>query len=428
VIDIPANQFKTFIFIVVFSFCIAGVQMNSADAGVSLKNGDHISGRVVHFTHSEVAILTSYAGVVHIDRKSIAETQISEPMQVELVSGERLIGTVILREDGNIEINSQILGERKVSIDAVKKAVVFSKTSELLDLRGKGTNDALPEATYGGAKPIGQKPEDEEDIRKIFLRQSSVLLRRGEVEVEADFDYQRTQFNSTIANSQRRMLSLIPSLRVGLSDRAEAFIVAPVSYSQLELAFGGSTNSNDTFGFGDVSAGIKYVLVDETNHRPSVIFSTNLSAPTGGAPNETGVFTGSGHWTLKNGLVFIKTYDPISLFCVIDYTHSFKSRHFYNDDIHDVQPGEAVGYNFGFGFAINGNIAISSQLTGIYATNDQIDGNAIGGSSREPISLRLALTDRWSKNTYIEPSVTFGLNRDASDVRLMLALVHRFGK
>ena len=246
--------------------------------------------------------------------------------------------------------------------------------------------------------------------------------------MESDLDYQRTQFNSTVANSRVRHLSLVPSLRVGLPDGTEAFAVVPLSYSQVELAYGGTANSVDKFGLGDVSAGVKHMLVRESNHRPEIILSTSFSVPTGDKPDAVGVSNGSGHWGIKGGLEFTKTYDPIVLFWGIDYTHSFQSQHFYTDRVHDVQPGEAIGYNFGLGFAINESISISSQITGNYLTEDEIDGKAFGGSSREPISLRLAVTDRWSKNTYIEPSVTFGLNGDAPDVSLTFSVVHRFGK
>jgi hypothetical protein len=219
---------------------------------------------------------------------------------------------------------------------------------------------------------------------------------------------------------------IVPSFRLGLGGRGEVFADFPLSYSTLELSFGGSANSQDKIGIGDFSAGAKYLLFQESARWPEMVVSASFLAPTGEKPDATGISNGAGHWAIKGGFEFVRTYDPVVLFWGMDYTHQFESHHFYFDGIHKVRPGGAIGYNFGLGFAINQNISVSSQLVGRYAFDDSVDGTTFGGSSREPISLRLAVTSRWSKNTYIEPSVAFGLNNDAPDVNLTFSITHGF--
>jgi hypothetical protein len=79
------------------------------------------------------------------------------------------------------------------------------------------------------------------------------------------------------------------------------------------------------------------------------------------------------------------------------------------------------------GFAINSSISISAQLRASYQTETQLSGARVAGSTSEPVSLRLALTNRWRKNFYVEPSLELGLNPDAPDFILGVAAVWQFG-
>jgi hypothetical protein len=79
-------------------------------------------------------------------------------------------------------------------------------------------------------------------------------------------------------------------------------------------------------------------------------------------------------------------------------------------------------------FAINDNVSVSALVLGYYFSEDKIDGVTISGSSRDTVSLRLALTHRVNRNTYVEPSLSFGLTTEAPDMGVGITLTHRFGK
>jgi len=276
------------------------------------------------------------------------------------------------------------------------------------------------------SKPIGQKPEDQEDVRKLFLRQSSVLLKPGEAEAEVDFTYKRKldEVFGLMRYTVREFL--IPlSLRCGLFERAEAFVSVPLEYAQKEVNYLGEVDRRDHTGIGDTSAGLKYLLFRETNRRPDIIVSLGFIAPSGPGPykDANDVPIGSGHWAITPGIQFVKTYDPVVLFGGIDYTHQF-ARHGFGQE---VQPGETISYNFGMGFAINQDVSVSTQLLGSFQSETRLHGKNVPGSSREPVAVRLALTNRWNKDLYVEPSVTFGIDTDHPDFALGIGLVYRFG-
>jgi hypothetical protein len=430
-------------FILFIGYLIASTCPACADQ-VILTYGDRISGHIISISKDAVRIDSPASGTIEIRRKYVDQLSTDEPRIVDLISGERVIGRLIAAEGKTLIIHSSILGERRISlnaIDTVRETVEPSDESamstdesppSLAQIQGRGIgsqvrpNQASNPAPGQEPKPIGQKPEDVGDIRKIFLRQSAVLLHPRQVEVEGAFTYQHTQASATILNAKFRQFQIPLNLRVGLFNRGEAFVTVPPAYAQRGLAFADSVISHEEFGIGDVTAGLNYELACETAARPDVIASVALGFPTGSKPNEQGLSLGTGHWMTTVGLQFIKISDPIALFGGISYAHQYQARYFLDDAVHNVDPGEIAGYNFGFGFAVNENISLSAQVTGSYQSDARADGKKILGSSREPGSLRSALTYRYSSGTYVEPSITIGLDQDTPDFAIGFSLTHRF--
>jgi hypothetical protein len=77
---------------------------------------------------------------------------------------------------------------------------------------------------------------------------------------------------------------------------------------------------------------------------------------------------------------------------------------------------------------VNQNVSLSAQITASYQAGTKTDGKKIFASSREPANLRSALTYRYSRATYIESSLTIGLDQDTPDFALGLSLTYRFDK
>jgi hypothetical protein len=463
-----ASRFAVITFLLITGIIGTGPLQVYADQ-VIMTNGDRVSGKFISFSQTAVNLSTPHSGTIQIDRKQIQQLVTDSAAVVELVSGERIIGRISPGEGRVIVITSIALGERMIPIDLVRtiRAVVLyenpdKKTSsddmqrlwetwtdkstasseverlsnQSLDVRGRAEvslagsekPEAKPVLAIQQPKSLGQRPEDEDDIRKIFLRQATVLLQPLQAEVEAGLNYLRNQSLSSILNAKIRQFQLPLAARIGLLDGVEGFFAIPIAYVQQELSFAGDTMKQNKWGFGDATAGFNAEIFRETAHWPEIIAAASLRAPTGGTPQEEAISLGSGHWSGGLGVQFIKTADPVILFWGINYTHEFPAQHFSNDGMHKVRPGETIGYNFGFGFAVNENVSLSTQVSGSYQGEAKADGIKISGSSSEPVGLRAALTYRYSKNTFIEPSLSIGLDDDSPDFVLGVSATHRFGK
>ncbi|MFZ7112995.1 MAG: transporter [Desulfatiglandales bacterium] len=413
---------------------------------------------------------TFHSGIIEMVPEHIQKLETDHPMVVELLSGERLIGRIVLEQVKRLIVHSPVLGdktlslfdiasvERHLSSEKIDKRDPQGETQDALRIGETGTalggieNNLLPshlESFRGRAadtlktkegkaeksikesgqmRPVGQRPEDEEDIRRLFLRQSSVLLKTGEKELELGCYYLGNQLPATIYNARFRQFQLPVALRLGILSRLEGFISVPLIHARQELTFADEGFCRKTSGIGDTLLGINYEMFRETAFWPDIVSSLSLRAPTGDEPDEEGMSTGSGHWSGSLGVQFIKTADPVVLFWGLRYTHEFPATYFLNDGIHEVRPGETIDYNLGFGFAVNEKISLGTQISGSYQGNTRTDGGKISGSSREPVTLRSALSYRISRKTFIEPSLAIGLNDETADYVIGIAAVRRFAK
>ena len=125
-------------------------------------------------------------------------------------------------------------------------------------------------------------------------------------------------------------------------------------------------------GFGDISGGLRYRLVHETQKWPEIILATDFLAPTGGEPN-TSKFDqtlGNGYWQLSGGLTIIKSFDPAVLFGGLGYAHRFDS----TLRGVDVQWGDKFSFNYGMGFALNQKLTASGQFLATYEERTKVNG------------------------------------------------------
>lgn len=401
-----------------------------------LKNGDRIHGEFKKLNGAVCEFQTLYQASLIVGLEHIQSLSTGDPVTIHLVTGERLIGNIVIEANKQITVESHLLGSLKIPFEQVVYIIRsnddLQEKSKLVNLIGKGdqAGDKLKEKgalKQSSQQSIGENPD--EDLRHVFLRDSTVLLKPVEFEIEIGFNYRRDA--NPLADvfsgldERRRVFTAPLNIRAGLTKGFESFFTLPLIYAQNESIEAGEESDEESFGLGDVSSGLKYLLMEETLNWPDVVISIAFSAPTGSNPfddEDEPVFLGRGHWTPSGGLQFIKTVDPCVLFWGIEYSHDF-GRQF---DQQEIQPGEVVGYNFGMGFAVNPNMTLSWQFQGEVQSKTTIDGVSIPGSSREPMSLRFGVTNRFSKRQFVEPSVLFGLNDDAPDVAIGVSYNYRF--
>jgi hypothetical protein len=359
--------------VVLFTFFI--VQSASSDE-MHLSNGDRITGQVLELSSTHCTVKTDYqATPLKIKRSEIVRLSMIQP-----------------------DADATPLNEQLASV------------------QGKGTEDTQKQTE----KPdiLGKEPD--EDLRQIFLRESAVLLKPGEKEVDVALGYTRDEYDKL----RSRQWSMPLSLRFGITNKLEGAVDLPLSWNQREIFAADSVNKNAAAGVGDIGAGLKYLFKQQDKEWPDIIGSFSFNAPTGDGASlidSNDIAVSSGYWQTSTSLNLVKVYDPAVLFCGIGWAHTFEE----TIDGFDLSYGDSFQYSFGMGFSINNQITMSSQFTGAYQTEIVLNDAEIPGSSREPMSLKTGLTYRISKGRYLEPSVTFGLNNDASDAALMLSYTHK---
>jgi hypothetical protein len=121
-------------------------------------------------------------------------------------------------------------------------------------------------------------------------------------------------------------------------------------------------------------------------------------------------------------LTALKSYDPLILFGSINYSKWLPQKFFGTL----VDPGDVWEVNSGIGFSVNDTDTLSGQLFIDYADRWKFSGNPITQTGITPINLKIGYTHILSPSDLINPSVIFGLTRDANDAVVMLDWIHRF--
>ena len=268
------------------------------------------------------------------------------------------------------------------------------------------------------AKPIGEAPEGE-TAEDVFLRGQRVLLGTGEVTLELGLFYSRSDNQAFRTVSGGTVLGTIEndtfttSLtgRYGLDPDTELF--AGGSFRrQSTQTFSGSEeiDSSATPEFGDVSLGVRETVLRERSGVPDVILTV-----TGRIPTEDSSFAVGG------GVAVVKSVDPVVLFANANYRHVF-ARDF--SDTTRLEARDRIDATAGFAFALNDTLTLSSSLTGVF-TGETAFSNATL-RQRESFSLQFGLTSLLTKNLYIEPTVSFGLNGPGSSFAIGVSLPYTF--
>ncbi len=282
----------------------------------------------------------------------------------------------------------------------------------------------VPEAPDAGgpvaeAKTLGREPED---YSLEFLRRETVLLKPGQWQFDAGIAYTLTDTevpvflaaDSVVRGRIRQRLLVAPfEFRFGLAERMQAFLRVPVGWSNTELSYLGDDDFSNTGGIGDLRGGLSLLLWRGGHHGPDVVGTFAFTAPTGNADfpllsTSPGSRLGEGFWALSGTLLFIHTYDPLTLFYGFGFNERFDER--FSGFV--VDPGGQYLYQAGLGFAVNSRVTLSAAFTGLYIAEDHIDRVRVEGSILEPMQLRFAATVA-RPGRIIEPYVELGITRDA---------------
>lgn len=272
---------------------------------------------------------------------------------------------------------------------------------------------------------IGKKDENTKR-HLLFLRESEILLKPRDIYFSLGFNYNTDENQINFRNRKDRSFSIPLSMGYGLTPNTE--INASIAFVQkkAETATINSVVSSKDSGVGNASIGAIHKLKTESSVSPSITASANFSFPidkkstSSDDLNELPI--GSNFKTTSLGIAISKSIDPAIVFLNMGYNHTFAD----NQDGLRTQPGKAITYSIGSGLAVNRSISMSGRISGQYQTETKYHGQALHGSSSEPISLNGTIDYRLDDKTRLETSFDMGLTPDANDVGLGLTLIHNF--
>ena len=296
---------------------------------------------------------------------------------------------------------------------------------ELERTRGAGTQIAQaptpqPESAPSNAAetPIGEAPE-EMTAEDVFLRGQKVLLARGEVAVDIGEFYSRSDTpilaiagNAIgLANIKQSTFTTFLQARVGILNETELFVSSTFRAQNSNVSVGGTqVAGNNRTEFGDIRLGVRHTLLTEGPGRPNVIATLNGYIPTGHTSYAVG-----------GGLALVKSFDPVVLFAVANYRHTF-SRNFA--DITRLEPQNRFDVTLGYALALNDTLTISTSVSGLFADATSFDNATL--LQQEGYSLQFGLTSWLATGLYIEPSVSFGLSGPGNSVAFGVTLPYSF--
>ncbi len=308
------------------------------------------------------------------------------------------------------------------------------KAKKPVETSAEAKTEAKTEAKATETETIGVPPPREQPQ---FLRNDSILMEPGSYQWEIGMSYARNLSQSPIGqilgdtafvgNLRRvnRVLQMPLELRIGLTSDLQGSISLPVGLANQEVSIGGTELTDDSFGIGDLSLGLTRLIRQGDLTEPNVLGFLSLSVPTGQASlatslDDPSISLGRGFYSLTTGLTFTKTYDPLVFFSGFGYQHNFEDSF---SGVGRLNPGNGGFYRLGVGYAVNSNVSLSTAFTGSFLGNAEVNGVRLGGTSREPLSLRIAATIVNKKKSVrkartIEPFVNLGLNEDATDTIL----------
>jgi len=332
--------------------------------------------------------------------------------------------------DQMAEINAQYreLLQKMQQIEQERRQLELRMTevADLAELRGGQDTSANPPVTVGEEqrKELEAQQEELPDIPRVSSDVGGVLTPKGTFIVEPSVQYSNSAVTRVaveglgllnavvigdidVRSVERQSAIAALSARYGITNRLEAEIKAswvkrsdntttrPVlNQSSADRIFNAQGS-----GLGDVEFGLRYQFKKRDNW-PFMVGNLRIKSDTGDDPFEIQtrqlqagnaadranfagkLGTGSGFWSVNPSLTFIIPSDPVAIFGNVGYLWTLPDDKgtFATDDDDDfggfgeVDPGDAIRFNFGMGIGLNEMSSISFS----YAL-DRFNETRIGG-------------------------------------------------
>lgn len=318
----------------------------------------------------------------------------------------------------------------------------------------------LAEKDTPPGQPVGQAPERPRPPDIAFAsEQRGVLTPRGRLVLEPSLQYT----NSSVNRVALEGYTIIPALtigkieiqkmnrdtymgaiaaRYGITHRFEVEAKVPYVYRSdttqarpLEKPTEEDIiKSVDGEGIGDAELALRYQMNQGQGGWPYFISNLRMKSHTGKSPFDVPVDknglqtmlpTGSGFWGVQPSLTMVLPSDPAVIFGNVSYLWNIERD--LGQSFGRIDPGNAVGINFGMGLALNEKTSYSIAYDLSVIGKSKQNGQTIPRSQTIKLgSLLLAYAYRLTPDTSINVSIGVGLTADAPDMQLTLRMPTAF--
>lgn len=325
-------------------------------------------------------------------------------------------------------------------------------------------------------RPVGQAPVREDtrppEIAPLF-EAPGVLSPRGRFTLEPSLQYSYSSSDRVsivgytiipalviglidVRSVQRTTVVAGLTARYGLTNRLEVEGRIPYVYRNDDtvsrpLDLGPSALAKvynaDAAGLGDIELAGRYQLNLPKPGNPYFVGGLRLKTRTGTDPFEvdylsagpglpslqTSLPTGSGFYSLQPSLSMIYPTDPAVFFGGINYQWNIKRdvnkslKGVQSSFVGEVDPGDAIGINFGMGLGLNERSSFSIGYEHTWIGKTKTGGTVTEGTTNlQTASLLLGYSYRLNKRASLSLSVGAGLTNDSPDTQFTLRLPYTF--
>jgi hypothetical protein len=366
---------------------------------------------------------------------------------------------------------AQTAPSQTVSSNVTPRAVTAPSPDAPATTSARAAAGQLPTTPVGEAPP----PEEPKAPEAMALPEGSgVLTPRGRFVFDPSFEYSRSSSNRLVfrgveivtgiqigvieaSDADRDTLAATAALRYGVTSRLE--VEARIPYIHRSDRVTVLAQRDDTVtrtleleasGIGDVEASLRYQLTSGASRMPFIgrlpILIANLryKSETGTSPFEvdrdaagvaTELATGSGFWAVEPSISFLVPSDPVVIFGSLSYLYHAPK----NIDqtvgsgtnavhIGEVDPGDSIGANVGFGFALNPRFSFSLgyRHNYIFPTESELGEARQRSNSLQVGGFLFGWSYRLTERLTLGNNFEFGVTADSPDVRISLRLPYRF--
>jgi hypothetical protein len=325
----------------------------------------------------------------------------------------------------------------------------------------------LPEVAFSeeavsteGEKVAANADREKEAAALAAASKQYILLRRDQFEVENSIFYSHYSANQIylqsfaildpvfltlgqfgIQSAKRDIFIYNLAGRYGILENLQLDVNLPYVYRHDLITTTGSGANGvpdttlDRNSMGDISAGLSYQPISETDSRPGVILTMAYKSATGKSPFKidpaTDVPTGTGYQSIKGGVNLIKSVDPIVVFGGMAYAYNMPlgglnqtvtSVTGATGTLRSVRPGDTVTLNIGLAYALSYKFALNFQFQQDYTFSSVANGRRVPNTVLNSALLKIGAGWSLSPNMALNISVAAGLTTDSPDFILEIRL------